>query len=91
MKPRTLAHTMSDQNEERENGSESSNGHGAKQRCEACRRELEMGQDAILVQEGVVGPRGFVPLEDPECFCSTKCVGDHYGDRDMDKLPRRVP
>lgn len=53
-----------------------------------------MGKDVLGVQEGVIGPRGFVPLEDMLFFCSDDCSRDYFGKVDLSKLPkvnRKVP
>lgn len=58
--------------------------------CAACRNRLEMGVDALLLQESVVGPRGTVPLADPLLFCSEECLRAHLGDDEVHRRPRRV-
>lgn len=61
--------------------------------CAQCRRELREGEDAFAFQEGVIGLRGFVPLEDLGFLCSEACRREYF---DMSSesavhLPRRVP
>lgn len=48
-----------------------------------------MGVDVIQLQDGVMGPRGFVPLDEPELFCSAECLHDE--DEPEYTLPRRIP
>ena len=60
-------------------------------RCVVCGRKLEMGTDAIGVQEGVIGPRGFVPLADMELHCSESCAKDCGDASETLSLPRRIP
>lgn len=48
--------------------------------------------DVLCVEEGVVGPRGIVPLKELLFFCSDSCVADYFGTHvDRAKLNRRVP
>lgn len=42
--------------------------------CKKCGRALTMGEDVIGRQQGVIGPRGFVPLEDMELLCADGCA-----------------
>jgi len=51
----------------------------SKNRCENCRRDLLLGYDVIAIQNGVIGGRGFVPLDDLAYFCCDRCVRDFYG------------
>ena len=62
--------------------------------CAHCREEIDYGKDVLSVEEGVAGPRGFVPLEEKLFFCSEECLRDYYDKVDLSKLPkvkRRVP
>jgi len=34
-------------------------------RCAYCRSRLDLGRDVLARLHGVVGPRGFIPLEEP--------------------------
>ena len=63
-------------------------------KCAHCREEVEYGKDALAVEEGVVGPRGFISLEDKLFFCSEECLRDYHDKIDLSKLPkvkRRIP
>jgi len=61
--------------------------------CANCQGELRLGDDCILVQPGVIGPRGFVPLDEGLCLCNHVCAEQHFNGNDHppEKLPRRVP
>ncbi len=61
--------------------------------CANCRKGIDEGRDLIEVREGVLGMRGFVPLEDELLFCSEKCLREHFdiGRDDLRKYPRRTP
>ena len=48
--------------------------------CTACRCEIYEGWDLIEVREGVLGLKGFIPLEEPLLFCSAKCLVEHFED-----------
>ena len=60
-------------------------------RCVHCDRELVLGVDAVMLETGVVGPRGFVPLDERKFFCDEDCLENHLSDEDVVRLPRRVP
>jgi len=45
-----------------------------------CERDIQLGEDALAVEEGVVGYRGLVPLEKPLWFCSVRCIAVHFQD-----------
>ena len=60
-------------------------------RCAACGREFEFGADVIGMQEGVIGPRGFVPLADMELFCSEACAKGDEDKSETVRLSRRIP
>ena len=62
-----------------------------KQTCENCRRELDLGVEAIKVNEGVIGMRGFVPLEKTVLLCGEKCLRDYYDLGDLPSVPARIP
>ncbi len=62
--------------------------------CAHCHTEIEYGKDALSVEEGVIGPRGFISLEDKLFFCSEECLRDYFDKVDLGKLPkvnRKVP
>ena len=56
-----------------------------------CGRNLDIGVDAIAVTEGVIGPRGFVPLDESRYFCCNDCLLIQGEDHKIEKLPRRIP
>lgn len=60
-------------------------------RCVECRRELNLGVDVLAITEGVLGPRGFVPLGKPNYICSESCLQERVGSVDVEKLDRRIP
>ena len=59
--------------------------------CSDCRRELDLGVDAIALDYGVVGPRGFVPLGEKKFFCDEDCLQRHVGGTEVAHLSRRIP
>ena len=41
--------------------------------------DFEVGTEHVLeLTEGIIGMRGFVPLETPLVFCSTQCLKDSF-------------
>jgi hypothetical protein len=61
-------------------------------RCATCRHELKEGINVFQVEEGVLGMAGFVPLEEPNIFCSVECLKDFFSaSRGYEQAPRRVP
>jgi hypothetical protein len=62
-----------------------------KRTCANCERELDVGVDAIRVDEGVMGMKGFVPLEKTLLFCCEKFLGEYYDLSDLPSVPRRIP
>lgn len=67
-------------------------------RCVACRRQIDLGRDALSVEKGVIGPRGFVPLGELVLLCSDECASEHFTDDSESKrlskvhqLRRRIP
>ena len=61
-----------------------------KKTCANCQHDLDVGVDAIKVDKGVIGMRGFEPLE-TLLFCSENCLRDYYDLGDLPKAPRRIP
>lgn len=59
--------------------------------CEECRRDLGLGVDAVGLQHGVMGPRGFVVLDDPKFFCDEDCLERWLTDEEVIPLKRRIP
>ena len=65
---------------------------GNQKRCEACGRNLETGSDVLVLQRGVVGLRGPVPVEDAALFCGESCLRDELGEgRPVEIKKRRIP
>ena len=65
-----------------------------KMTCVSCRRDIDLGNDVLSLERGVVGPRGFVPLGDIRLFCSESCAEEYFdGDEPTEKVkrPRQVP
>lgn len=62
-----------------------------KKKCANCNRELEIGMDAIRVEEGVTGTKGFIPLENVLFFCCEKCLRDYFDLSDLPSRPSRIP
>ncbi len=60
-------------------------------RCTQCRRQLDLGVDSVSMQHGVMGPRGFVALNEPRFFCDEDCLERWLTDAEVVKLPRRIP
>ena len=62
-----------------------------KKPCTNCRRELDIGVDAMRIEEGVIGMKGFVPLDKTMFFCCDKCIRDYFDLGDLPSMPKRVP
>ena len=56
--------------------------------CEQCTQTLDVGRDAIRVEEGVIGMRGFVPSDKTLFFCCERCLQAYY---DLDGIPGLEP
>ena len=59
--------------------------------CTECHKELRLGFDAVAAQQGVIGPTGFVDLEDPMYFCNDECVSRYFNEHKPEKIQRRIP
>ena len=59
-------------------------------RCVNCDNEIDLGADVLVIEEGVLGPRGFIPLE-KRLFCSQQCLSEYVCNDDLEEVPRRVP
>ena len=57
--------------------------------CAQCRKKLYQGMDVYEVRQGVVGTRGFVPL-DETMFCSDRCLTAYYADPTSDEREDNV-
>lgn len=42
--------------------------------CAHCRRDLQLGEDVIRMENGVIGPRGFIDLGNAMFFCDEDCL-----------------
>lgn len=62
-------------------------------RCDNCHQAIDFGKSLFKTEEGVLGPRGFVSLDNNRLFCSEACLSDYFEDIVIDrpKLRRRVP
>ncbi len=60
-------------------------------KCDQCRRGLNLGVNVYRAEDGVIGPRGFVSLDQPQLFCCESCLRDFYDDVDVLRLPKRIP
>jgi len=63
----------------------------AKRVCGHCQRQIQLGEDVFALEQGVIGPRGLVPLERPIWFCDGECAARYFSDEEISRLPRRVP
>ena len=57
--------------------------------CASCQEHLKEGTDALGVQEGIIGSRGFVPLEEHVLVCSKNCLRAYFSNNNNDVT--RVP
>jgi hypothetical protein len=62
-----------------------------KLQCGNCRRQLDIGVDVLSVEEGVIGMKGFIPLEKSLLFCCEKCLCEYFDLNDLPKYPGRIP
>lgn len=62
-----------------------------KNKCAQCRRVLDVGTDAIRVEEGVMGIKGFIPLEKILYFCCEDCIREYFDLSSLPSLPGRFP
>ena len=60
-------------------------------KCTECEQDLDLGVDAVCLGRGVIGPRGFVALDEKKFFCNDDCIRGHFGDVDLEHLHRRIP
>ena len=63
-------------------------------RCSNCRKEIHLGKDLLVVERGVLGQRGPIPLGKIRVFCSEDCVSNFFNgipDSTLPKLPPRIP
>ena len=50
-------------------------------RCAYCRQPIHLGTDCWQATKGVLGPRGFIPLEGL-VFCSEPCLSTYFNGTD---------
>lgn len=62
-----------------------------KKTCANCRRELDVGVDAIKIDEGVIGMKGFVPLDKTLFFCREDCISNYFDISSLPSVPKRIP
>ena len=55
-----------------------------------CKRKLNIGLDVIGVQNGVIGTRGFIPLEDMILFCNEECLKKYFENNNLNNT-QRIP
>jgi hypothetical protein len=60
-------------------------------KCSQCRRELDVGIDVIKVEEGVMGMKGFIPIEKILFFCCEECIREYFDLSNLPSLPGRLP
>ena len=63
---------------------------GEQKRCTQPRQTLNLGVDVASIREGVLGPRGFVPLEDPRLRAVETASRPNGSDDDVIEMPRRI-
>ncbi len=59
--------------------------------CANCRRELNVGVDAIRIDEGVIGMKNFVPLDKTLFFCREDCISNYFDLGSLPNVPKRIP
>lgn len=59
--------------------------------CAECGHTIELGKDAWIVEQGVIGHRGFVPLKKLHYFCSEECLSQYFSNGQLMEIPRRIP
>jgi hypothetical protein len=59
--------------------------------CANCIRQLDIGVDTLRVDEGVIGTKGFIPLENTLFFCCDRCLRDYFDIGDLPSMPGRFP
>ncbi len=59
-------------------------------KCAQCDSPIYLGRDAIRLQEGVIGNRGFVELE-TTLFCCEACLRQQFCSQELIQKDRRIP
>ena len=54
-------------------------------------RELDVGVDAIRIDEGVIGMKDFVSLDKTLFFCCEECISNHFDLGSLPSVPKRIP
>ena len=62
-----------------------------KHRCSECRRELSMGDDALSLEQVVIGPRGPIPIGEMRLLHIRRCLEDYVCRSDDREAPKRIP
>ena len=62
-----------------------------KKTCANCQRELDIGVDAIRIDEGVIGMKDFVPLDKTLFFCCEECISSYFDLGSLPSVPKRIP
>ncbi len=56
-----------------------------------CSRDLQTGDDALMLQRVVIGVMRPVPLEEPLLFHGDECFQEYVCNSEGPKLPKRIP
>jgi hypothetical protein len=60
--------------------------------CSNCSGSLDIGVEAICVEQGVIGTKhNFVNLDKKMIFCCDKCLREYYDLSDLPSMPSRIP
>lgn len=70
---------------------EETNRENRQRPCAHCQRQIQLGEDVFALEQGVIGPRGLVPLEKPIWFCDGECAERYFSDEEVVQMPRRIP
>ena len=62
-----------------------------KQNCANCQRELDVGVDAGMWVDGVMGTKDFIPLENMLLFCCDQCHRDYFDIGSLPSVSPRIP
>jgi len=46
--------------------------------CAFCQSKIEIGLNCWAAQQGVMGSKRFIPLENQTIFCSEECIHKHF-------------
>jgi len=59
--------------------------------CANCQHDLDVGREVTKMDEGVMGLKGFVPLDKTLFFCCEECVSAYFDVRGLPSMPKRIP